>query len=115
MREGTLAMYQLRDGDEKILPEFLQKERKEFSLELRRLLNRLRLVPLAGRVVIVIVEPNRKWRLARLGATRGEALTYIGERIFTSHKEAEWEALKMRWRLLTGTDFPASLDPISNS
>ena len=108
-------MYQLRDGDAAILPEFLQKERKDFSLELRRILNRLRLVPLAGRVVIVIVEPNKTWRLARLGATRGEAVSFIDDRIFASHKEAEWEALKMRWRLITGREYPASLDPMLKS
>jgi hypothetical protein len=108
-------MYQLRAGDEKILPEFLAKERKDFSLELRRILNRLRLVPLAGRVVIVIVEPDKKWRLAKLGAARGEAVSYFDERFFTSHKLAEWAALKMRWRQITGAEYPVELDPTSEN
>jgi len=108
-------MYQLRDGDETILPEFLAKERKDFSLELRRILNRLRLVPLAERVVIVVVEPNKKWRLAKLGASRGAPVSYLDERIFASHKLAEWEALKMRWRQITGSDYPVALDPTSQN
>ena len=95
-------MYRLRFDDAKLLPEFLQRERKDFSLELRRVLNRLRLVPIAGREVIVAVEPNKTYRLARMGAHRGEPVSYIDDRLFTDHKRAEYEILKLRWRRLTG-------------
>ena len=95
-------MYQLTPSDANLLPEFLQRERKDFSLELRRVLNRLRLVPIAGREVIVAVEPNKTYRLARMGARRGEPVSYIDDRLFTDHKRAEYEILKLRWRRLTG-------------
>ena len=94
-------MYRLTPDDAKLLPEFLQRERKDFSLELRRVLNRLRLVPIAGREVIVAVEPNKKFRLARMGERRGAAVSYIDDRVFTDHKRAEYEILKMRWQRLT--------------
>jgi hypothetical protein len=97
-------MYEIKARDAALLPEFLQKERKDFSLDLRRILNRLRLVPIAGREVIVTVEPDRKWRLARMGNHRGAPVQFIDERIFTDHKLAEWEVLKMRWHRLTGNE-----------
>jgi hypothetical protein len=95
------GMYQLTPSDAKLLPEFLQRERKDFSLDLRRVLNRLRLVPIAGREVIVAVEPNKAYRLARMGAYRGQPVSYIDDRLFTDHKRAEYEILKLRWRRLT--------------
>lgn len=102
-------MYRLMPDDAKILPEFLRKERRDFSLELRRALNRLRLVPIAGREVIIAIEP-KAWRLARLGQRRGDPVRFIDDRIFTDHKRAEWEILKMRWQRLTGTPLPNSAD-----
>ena len=95
-------MYELTPSDANLLPEFLQRERKDFSLELRRVLNRLRLVPIAGREVIVAVEPNKTYRLVRMGTHRGEPVSYIDDRLFTDHKRAEYEILKLRCRRLTG-------------
>jgi hypothetical protein len=100
-------MYQLKPEDAKLLPEFLHEERKDFSLELRRVLNRLRLVPIGGREVVIAITP-KTWRLARLGEHRGDPVQFIDDRVFTDHKRAEWEILKMRWKRLTGT-------PITNA
>lgn len=102
-------MYQLTPEDGKRLPEFLHKERKDFSLELRLVLNRLRLVPLAGREVIVAIDA-KSWRLARLGEHRGDPVRFIDDRIFTDPKRAEWEILKIRWHQLTGSPLPNSAD-----
>ena len=95
-------MYRLHAEDAKILPEFLRKERRDFSLELRRILNRLRLTPIAGREVLVAVE-LKGWRLAKLGQRRGDPVRFIDDRVFTDHKRAEWEVLKRRWQALLGT------------
>ena len=102
-------MYRLGPDDARILPEFLRKERKDFSLELRRALNRLRMVPLAGREVIVAID-SKSWRLAQLGEHRGDPVRFIDDRIFTDPKRAEWEILKMRWLRLTGSPLPNSAD-----
>jgi hypothetical protein len=102
-------VYRLSPDDARILPEFLRKERKDFSLELRRILNRLRMVPIAGREVIVAID-LKHWRLASLGEHRGDPLRFIDDRIFTDHKRAEWEVLKMRWQRLTGSPLPNSAD-----
>src|SRR6185295_11551259 len=98
-------MYRLSSDDATILPEFLRKERKDFSLELRRVLNRLRMVPLADREVIVAID-SKSWRLARLGKQRGDPVRFIDDRIFADHKRAEWEILKIRWQRLTDSPLP---------
>ena len=102
-------MYRLSSDDATILPEFLRKERKDFSLELRRVLNRLRMVPLADREVIVAID-SKSWRLARLGKQRGDPVRFIDDRIFADHKRAEWEILKIRWQRLTDSPLPNSAD-----
>jgi hypothetical protein len=102
-------MYRLGPDDARILPEFLRKERKDFSLELRRILNRLRMVPVASREVIIAID-LKHWRLARLGERRGDPVRFIDDRIFTDHKRAEWEVLKMRWQRVTGSPLPNSAD-----
>jgi hypothetical protein len=60
--------YSLTPNDAKLFPEFLQRERKDFSLDLR-------LVPIAGREVMVAVEPNKTFRLMRVGVRRSATLT----------------------------------------
>ena len=95
-------MYRLRAEDAKVLPEFLRKERRDFSLELRRILNRLRLTPIAGREVLVAAEP-KGWRIAKLGQRRGDPVRFVDDRVFAEHKRAEWEILKHRWQQLMGT------------
>lgn len=102
-------MYEIKPQDVELLKEFKEKELKDFSLELRRLLNRLRMEPLAGKVVIVATVPYREWRLARMGQKRGEPVTFLDDRVFTRLKDAEWELLKIRWRIHTGNDVPAHL------
>lgn len=55
---------------------------------LRRLLNYFRRQPQAGKLVVVAVEPWREYRLARLGAARGEAPTILDAPVFATEEEA---------------------------
>lgn len=103
-------MYEIKPEDALLLIEFREREPRDFSLDLRRLLNRLRLVPLAGREVILTVEPEAKWCIGRLGPRRGDRVERIDERVFASHKEAEFAVLVMRWKRLTHHPLPAGLE-----
>jgi len=104
-------MYQITDADAGLLAEYRRVPKKHHSLELRRLLNRLRIEPMAGKIVICVHEPHKSWYLARMGAARGEPVRPLDNRIFTALADAEWALLKLRWEKHSGRPFPPGLDP----
>jgi hypothetical protein len=103
-------MYRITEADTPLLAEYRRVPKKHHSLELRRLLNRLRIEPMAGKIVICVHEPHRSWYLARIGKKRGDPATPLDNRLFTSLAEAEWALLKLRWEKHSGLPFPAGLD-----
>lgn len=82
--------------------EFKADMRGPHSEELRRVLYRMRTMPLAGRYAVVVVEPFKEWALARLSGRRGVAPEIFEDRRFQSLGEAEWEIFKLRWEELSG-------------
>jgi hypothetical protein len=82
--------------------EFRARIRGPHSEDLRRLLHRMRTMPLAGRHVLLVIEPYRRWAIGRLGAQRGAPIERVDNRVFDSLDEAEWEVFRLRWRELTG-------------
>ena|SRR5690606_17724351 len=103
-------MYQITDADTALLEEYRRVPKKHHSLELRRLLNRLRMEPMAGKIAIIVREPYKSWYLGILGEKRGDPVRPYDNRIFTSLPEAEWALLKLRWEKHSGRPFPAGLD-----
>lgn len=84
--------------------EFKARIRGPHSEDLRRLLYRMRTGPLAGKHVLLVVEPYRQWAIGRLGARRGAPIERVDNRVFTSLDEAEWAVFVLRWRELTGRE-----------
>jgi hypothetical protein len=88
-------------------PELVEEFRRtpigRHSPDLRLLLNRMRTQQDPG-YVLVCIEPFRRWRLARKKRGRGNPVELVGERVFTSPEEAEWEVFKLRWKEMTGED-----------
>jgi hypothetical protein len=103
-------MYRITEGDAALLAEYRRVPKKHHSLELRRLLNRLRIEPMAGKIVICVREPYRSWYLARMGEKRGDPVRPLDNRLFTTLADAEWALLKLRWERHSGRPFPAALD-----
>ena len=103
-------MYRISDDDAALLAEYRRVPKKQHSLELRRLLNRLRIEPMAGKIVICVREPYKSWYLARLGENRGDPVKPIDNRLFTKLADAEWALLKLRWEKHSGQKFPAALE-----
>ena len=87
--------------------EFRAHVRGPHSEDLRRLLYRMRTLPLAGKLVLLVVEPYRQWAIGRLGPRRGDPVERVDNRVFTSLDEAEWAVFRMRWQALTGQDLTA--------
>ena len=74
------------------------------SPELTLVVNRLRLMPLADRHILVCTRRAREWRLAKMPAQRGARLEISDDRVFDNYEDGVWEVFRMRWKTLTGKD-----------
>lgn len=91
------------DGDRMDLAlEYRDRMRGPYSLELQRVLDKMRTTPMKGRFALIVVEPFRKFVLARLSGERGVAPEVVEGVAYTSIAEAEWDLFKRRWQELTG-------------
>jgi len=83
--------------------EFRAHPHGRHSAELQRVLNRMRSEPYAGHHILVQERKGLPYRLARLGPTPADPISYTGD-TFVTLEEAEWAVFKLRWRRLFGSD-----------
>lgn len=72
--------------------------------DLMRLLSFMRGEPLAGKYVLLVVEPHQEWVLGRLSGGRGQPIEVLERYRFTSIAEAEWAVFKLRWKRWTAEE-----------
>ena len=72
------------------------------SDELQRILNVMRAAPVAGKHVILMSGPYRRWSVVRLTGVRGEAPERIEGLSFDNPEDAERAVFKLRWEAQTG-------------
>ena len=102
-------MYEIQPGDAQFLKYFRTTNTHNRPLELNRVLNRLRMEPMAGKRVIVCTVPHREWALGILGSKRGEPIKLLDGR-FTKLADAQWQLLKIRWAIHTSIPWPSDLE-----
>lgn len=103
-------MYTIDPSRTDLAAEFRRHPQGPYSAELALVVNRLRLMPLADRHILVCTRHGREWTLAKMPATRGARVELCEDRVFQDYDEAVWEVFRMRWKTLTGTD-PAERAP----
>jgi hypothetical protein len=86
--------------------EFRAQPHGRHSAELQRVLNRMRSEPFPGRHILVQERKGAPYRLARLGPTPADPISYTGD-TFVTLEEAEWAVFKLRWRSLFGRELNA--------
>lgn len=89
----------------RLAQEFRARPYDRHSADLQRVLNRMRSEPFSGRYVLVQERKGSPYRLAQLGSTPAEPISYTGD-TFDTLEEAEWTVFKLRWRRLFGTNPP---------
>ena len=94
--------YQVDPNRTDLAAEFRQNIRGPHSEELRKVLHRMRGMPISGKYVLIVREPFRKWRIGRLSGRRGDPVEDIDHAEFDSLDEAEWQIFRLRWQALTG-------------
>ncbi len=102
-------MYKVDPRRMDLVAEFMRQPGGPYSPELTLLVNRLRLLPMAERVIVVKAGAGAGWRLARMPA-RGEPVAFTDATVFEDHDDACREVFRRRWCHVTGID-PGRGDP----
>jgi hypothetical protein len=97
-------MYEIDPSRTDLAYEFRANPDGPYSRELTRVINRLRIMPVAQRHVLVCVERGRRWMLARVPSDRGGRIERFEDQVFTDYNEAVWEVFKKRWKTATGQE-----------
>ena len=97
-------MYDIDPLRTDLVDEFRNNPAGPHSAELTLVVNRLRLMPMADRHILVCTKRGREWTLARMPSKRGATLELFEDRVFDDYYEGVREVFKMRWQTVTGTD-----------
>ena len=100
--DENASIYPIDPSRTDLVKEFKAHIRGPYSEELRRVLHRMRTMPLKGRHVLVVRVPFREWVVGRLSGERGKPVAIDESQVFRSLDEAEWAVFKLRWQELTG-------------
>ena len=66
------------------------------------MVNRLRLMPMAERIIIVCTKRGVEWTLAKMPTVRGAKLEYYDDLVFDDYYAATKKVFRMRWQAVTG-------------
>ncbi len=97
-------MYEIDPLRTDLVEEFRNNPGGPYSPELTLVVNRLRVMPMADRHILVCTQRGREWALAKMPANRGATLEFIEDRVFDDYYEGVWEVFRMRWQTVTGND-----------
>jgi len=95
-------MYEIDPSRTDLVEEFRDNPDGPHSPELTLVVNRLRLMPMADRHILVCTQRGREWTLAKMPSKRGAQVELFKDRVFTNYDEGVWEVFKMRWETVTG-------------
>jgi hypothetical protein len=97
-------MYEIDPLRTDLVEEFRKNPGGPYSPELTLVVNRLRVMPMADRHILVCTQRGREWTLAKMPSKRGATLELFEDRVFDDYPEGVWEVFKMRWQAVTGKD-----------
>ncbi|MBS34890.1 MAG: hypothetical protein CMO26_03075 [Thiotrichales bacterium] len=95
-------MYDIDTTRKDLVDEFMASPGGPYSAELTLLVNRLRIMPLEDRHVIVCTVRGAEWVLAKVPPTRGNEVEMLGDQKYDDYYEAVKEVFRRRWHTVTG-------------
>ena len=97
-------MYEIDPSRTDLVEEFRSNPGGPHSPELTLVVNRLRVMPLADRHVLVCTKRGREWVLAKIPNLRGAKMEIFEDQVFDDYYAGVWEVFKRRWKTVTGRD-----------
>jgi hypothetical protein len=77
------------------------------SAELQKVVQIMRWGSSREKTVIICTKHHREWKLGRMGAKRGEAVTELGA-TYSSYDDVTWACFRARWQEATGQTCPVA-------
>ena len=102
-----MSRYQITESDLPYAAEFKAQPIGFHSPGIQCVLNLLRGGPKAGKYVLVVRQPFKRWVLGRLPPERGMPVEILEDQEFTDLAEAEWAIFQLRWKAHGGPDLEA--------
>ncbi|MEE9205984.1 MAG: hypothetical protein V3U50_03270 [Acidimicrobiia bacterium] len=97
-------MYEIDPSRTDLVEEFRRNPGGPYSPELTLVVNRMRVMPMADRHILVCTVRGREWTLAKMPTERGAKVEIYEDRVFRDYYEGAWEVFRMRWKTITGED-----------
>ena len=104
VNDPNAAHYEVDPSRTDLVEEFRRNPKGPHSDELRKVLHRMRWSGVAGRYVLITLEPGKRWMLGKLPGKRGEPIETFRNQVYESPADAEWNVFKIRWQALTGQE-----------
>ena len=95
-------MYEIDPTRTDLIEEFDRNPGGPYGPELTLVVNRLRLMPMEERTIIVCTRHGVEWTLARMPKARGDKLEYYDNLVFDDYDAATRKVFRMRWQAVTG-------------
>lgn len=95
-------MYEIDPTRTDLIEEFDRNPGGPYGPELTLVVNRLRLMPMEERTIIVCTRRGVEWTLARMPKARGDKLEYYDDLVFGDYDAAARKVFRMRWQAVTG-------------
>jgi len=95
-------MYEFDPTRTDLIEEFDNNPGGPHSLELALVVNRLRLMPMEERIIIVCTKRHAEWTLAKMPKGRGAKLEYYDDLVFDDYYAAARKVFRIRWQAVTG-------------
>ena len=95
-------MYEIDPTRTDLIEEFDRNPGGPYGPELTLVVNRLRLMPMEERTIIVCTRRGVEWTLARMPKARGDKLEYYDDLVFDDYDAAARKVFRMRWQAVTG-------------
>ena len=95
-------MYEIDPTRTDLIEEFDRNPGGPYGPELTLVVNRLRLMPMEERTIIVCTRRGVEWTLARMPKARGDKLEYYDDLVFDDYDAATRKVFRMRWQAVTG-------------
>jgi len=101
-------MYEIDPSRTDLVEEFRRNPMGPHGAELRLLINRLRIMPIADRHIMVCTRRGRQWAVGRIPAARGAPIELRDGCVFADYAAAVWEVFRLRWETATGVPAPGA-------
>lgn len=97
-------MYEIDPSRTDLVAEFMGNPAGPYSPELTLAVNRMRLMEMADRHIMVCTRRGREWKVAKMPTVRGAKLEIYEDRVFGDYYECACEVFRRRWKTITGED-----------